>query len=303
MSFTRIIVLAAMTGAFTVGGVHAQTTSNTVLPAEFPPESFTGKQYVDSNGCIFIRAGVSGNVTWVPRVGRDRKQICGYQPSTDSASAAAVPQPRTAATPPIEIAPDSTPTAATTTSAAPATVATTAPAAPKPQTGVATAATAPTAAPKVSTAKTAQATITQQPVADTRSYILAIDGRTGETVLVPPKTRVVPQHVYEIRQDSENVRVPRGYRAGWKDDRLNLRRAEGTLEGRAKMNLVWTNTVPRRLVSASTGQDATPPLPVVYILDPHARSKVAAVSTQSNGSKPTSRAAATTMTQETDNLR
>lgn len=299
MSFTRIIVLAAMTSALAVGGVHAQTTSNTVLPAEFPPESFTGKQYVDSNGCIFIRAGVSGNVTWVPRVGRDRKQICGYQPSTESASAAAVPQPRTAAAPPIEIAPDSTPTAATGSSAAP--TAAVAPEAPKPQS---TTVTAPTAtAPKAPAATIARAAPTQQPVVDTRSYILAIDGNTGETILVPPKTRVIPKHVYDIRRASQDVKVPRGYRAGWKDDRLNLRRAEGTLEGRASMNLVWTNTVPRRLVSASTAQVAEPPLPVVYILDRNGNSKVAAISTQSTPSATLPRAAKASATKDTDSLR
>lgn len=301
MSFTRIIVLAAMTGAMTAGLVSAQTTSTTVLPAEFPPESFTGKQYVDSNGCIFIRAGVSGNVTWVPRVGRDRKQICGYQPSTDSASAAAVPQPRTAAAPPIEIAPDSMPTAATGTSTAPTIAATTTPQVAKPQTTTVAAPTA--AAPKAPAAAAAHAVPAQQAVVDTRSYILAIDGNTGETILVPPKTRVIPKHVYDIRRTSQDVKVPRGYRAGWKDDRLNLRRAEGTLEGRASMNLVWTNTVPRRLVSASTGQVAEPPLPVVYIVDRNGRSKVAAISTQSTAVNPPSRAAKASASRDTDSLR
>ncbi|MEL7211602.1 MAG: SPOR domain-containing protein [Pseudomonadota bacterium] len=69
------------------------------IPAEFPPASFTGKQYVDSRGCVYVRAGISGNTTWIPRVARNRQQICGMQPSlgartrTAEAPAAAAPAP------------------------------------------------------------------------------------------------------------------------------------------------------------------------------------------------------------------
>ena len=50
----------------------------------------------------------------------------------------------------------------------------------------------------------------------------------------------------------------------WEDDRLNPKRAEQNLEGRSKMLLIWTNTVPRRLVNQSTGRDMTARLPLVY---------------------------------------
>lgn len=51
------------------------------VPAETPPSNFTGTQYVDSKGCAFIRVGFSGPARWVPRVTRQRRQVCGLPPS------------------------------------------------------------------------------------------------------------------------------------------------------------------------------------------------------------------------------
>lgn len=71
------------------------------VPAEMPPPGFEGVQYVDSRGCAYIRAGMGAQVTWVPRVDRDRNPVCGLPPSlggVTSTAATATPR-RTAATP------------------------------------------------------------------------------------------------------------------------------------------------------------------------------------------------------------
>lgn len=56
------------------------------IPAEFPPETYTAGQYIDSMGCVFVRVGVDDAVTWVPRVSRTREQICGQPPTFGRAS-------------------------------------------------------------------------------------------------------------------------------------------------------------------------------------------------------------------------
>ena len=90
MNITRIIAIALIAATVGAGGVQAQISDR--LPAEFPPASYKGKQYVDSTGCVFIRAGIDGNVTWVPRVNRSRKTVCGFRP-TNVAGVATAPQP------------------------------------------------------------------------------------------------------------------------------------------------------------------------------------------------------------------
>ncbi|MGR3542595.1 MAG: hypothetical protein ACU0BS_14375 [Hasllibacter sp.] len=74
---------------------EAQRLRGAGPPAEIPPASYQGRQYVDSRGCVYVRAGFEGAESWVPRVGRNRQQVCGARPSL---AGAAVPAP--APTPP-----------------------------------------------------------------------------------------------------------------------------------------------------------------------------------------------------------
>lgn len=110
------LILAVAVWALSGQGGMAQQSPGPQGPAELPAENFADVQYVDSTGCVFLRAGVNGKVTWVPRVNRDGKPLCGYAPSlatsapatdppADAGSAPATPAPaaaevRPAATPP-----------------------------------------------------------------------------------------------------------------------------------------------------------------------------------------------------------
>ena len=86
MSLSRVLALAVL-ACGSAQSAFAQS-GELALPREFPPSSYTANQYVDSTGCAFLRAGLSGAITWVPRVNRDRTQLCGFQPSITSADTA-----------------------------------------------------------------------------------------------------------------------------------------------------------------------------------------------------------------------
>ncbi len=448
MRLTRVIagfVMASSLGLCAFSSLQAQSLRNAGPPAEFPPDSFKGSQYVDSRGCIYIRAGVDGYTTWVPRVSRDRKVVCGYKPSLapGSGTTAVASAPKSTGVEQITLPPSQQPAAAAkpaTTATASTSTSTVSPASPTPTgAGVAGAGLAsvlgldgpaPSAGPeptvyqnptpkvakpaptatnpaqvKTATvqpspsrtpspgpeptvfknppAEVAQPTATQparvktaavQPTqtrkpspgpeptialgrkdptpapasaptarrtvavtttpaspgvrcsnasefsqryindgsrhpvrcgpqaaspytyvngsttasagaASTGTYRTVGTATTGSAATVSSSTRVVPRHVYDNRQNTQNVTVPNGFATVWEDGRLNPNRAERTLAparptdstmvpqgyrvawedgrlnpsrgvttapGNAQTQQVWTNTVPRTLQKVPT---------------------------------------------------
>ncbi|UWQ73193.1 SPOR domain-containing protein [Leisingera sp. M658] len=268
MKITRIIALAIIAGTTGAAGIQAQTLRETSPPAEFPPASYTGKQYVDSRGCVYIRAGIDGNVTWVPRVSRSRKQICGYAPTklagaTRTQQAAPAPEL-------ITLDPGQQPAQSNAGAAAPRVVTTAKPRR-TPQSTSARPAAAPAPLPKPAVKKVVRVTPKPAPapapapaapapaavqpagsgacagLSDiSRQYSNATGARCGPQTVSPvtyggqdsgaqsslrltPNTRVVQTHIYQDRRLSNSFTVPEGYRPVWTDGRLNPQRAVRTV--------------------------------------------------------------------------
>ncbi|WGW05512.1 SPOR domain-containing protein [Tropicibacter oceani] len=312
----------------------AQAQSNiAVVPANFPPASYTGRQFVDNKGCVFVRAGFDGNVTWVPRVTRQRQHICGQTP-TFGGTMARAPEPAPSARPVVIGAPDPAPVA---TAAAPrpgvtaakptgsirvlqgspdalsAPAAQTAARQPAPQVRRVPASKPVAAQPPRMVRRVPAPTVTA-PAPAPRATVRAVPAprfdngnsacvngtRTrqynGQTLVVrcgpqtaphvtvirrgeapgpgknvyynkgwqgsslAPETRIVPRHVYEQQAENRVAALPEGYRPAWEDDRLNPYRAHQTVAGYRATQQVWTNTVPRILVSQARRHSVKDPV-------------------------------------------
>lgn len=290
MKITTVIASGLIASTLWAPALQAQSLNSAGPPAEFPPDSYKGSQYVDSRGCMYIRAGIDGVVDWVPRLSRDRKQICGQTPTGVAGASARNPAPQAE----MITLPQSQQPAAQPVAAAK-------PAKPEPaKTQPAAAAAAPAAAPqKAAQAPAPAPAAPAEPACDGVSALSAQYMNKGArcgpqeispNIYVPPQshmrltpnTRVMPVHVYQQRRLSRHLEVPPGYRRVWEDDRLNTRRTVRTLkpavitsngtapqgyayvmrdddrhnpnrglrtaEGDAQMAMIWTSTVPRRLV-------------------------------------------------------
>ncbi|MEP3391668.1 MAG: hypothetical protein ABJN34_15215 [Litoreibacter sp.] len=330
-----MLSVSTLTLGLTLGlgtvSVDAQNLRSDNGPAETPPASFKGKQYVDSRGCVYIRAGFSGNVNWIPRVTRSRQLVCGAQPSlrppAQTAKAApktapkaapktavrkakassipagakvikktttVVPAPKVKTTTKVVRKASAAPKAQTRvvrqtvakpqtrvvrqTVAKPQTrVVRRAVAAPKPQTRVVTKV-APAAQTKIVRKQVRSKPATKQPTVVYRcgasefsSQFINNGARcnpqTGKVRSVvreeiSPQSRntqgqrVGPKGVNRRIAEAREIKAPAGHKVAWDDDRLNPLRGVGTTSGKAQMQLVWSNTVPRYLIDPATGKRA-----------------------------------------------
>ncbi|WP_420395248.1 SPOR domain-containing protein [Nioella sp.] len=221
--------------------VSAQSIAQLGGPAETPPAGYSSDQYVDSRGCVFIRAGYGGQETWVPRVTRDRQPLCGYEPSSGGSApvaVAAVPEPP-AEEPPVEIV--VAPAAPSAPAAQPR------PASPAP---VAVAAPAPAARPTPEP-QPVRAVSCQGLPAGAAQYMQGSGVRCGPQAIHPadgqPVLRAAGAASPARRVELAPVVIPEGYRQAWTDGRLNAARGlpNATAEGDAAMAALWTETVPR----------------------------------------------------------
>ncbi|MEM9855333.1 MAG: SPOR domain-containing protein [Pseudomonadota bacterium] len=117
MRLPFIIAVVLLAGSGLSHGLGAKTLAEGSTPVNFPPADYTGRSFVDNDGCVYLRAGVDGNVQWVPRVSRSRQVICGQTPTFGGGTrVAAAPAPARTPAP----APAARPTAAPVVAAAPA---------------------------------------------------------------------------------------------------------------------------------------------------------------------------------------
>ncbi|RMH46011.1 MAG: hypothetical protein D6688_05465, partial [Alphaproteobacteria bacterium] len=85
MQLCRKIMIALAAAAACMGATADRAVAKRLDqvdgPAELPPPGYAGRQYIDSQGCAFVRAGVGARTVWIPRVTRDGQVLCGLAPS------------------------------------------------------------------------------------------------------------------------------------------------------------------------------------------------------------------------------
>lgn len=242
MRLSHVFAFAAIFGTCVGSFAAAKSLQEGSSPVNFPPEDFTGGSFVDNDGCIYIRAGVDGSTTWVPRVARNRQLICDREPTfgpVEQVEAPAAPVEE----PTVEEAPVEAAAAEPAAPEAPAAAAPTAQT--RPQARQATAAPAPAARAPAQAAE--PETVAEAP-APAAAPAPAPTQTATVTAALPP--------------------VPEGFKRAWTDGRLNPQRGipdttkrtatistrgvVSPIDGR-RYDLAWSNYLPRLLFDRNTG--------------------------------------------------
>lgn len=252
---TRAVVAGGFLALAGVWAISAVGQAMLIEPAELPPASFEGREYVDSEGCIFIRAGVDGNVIWVPRVSRDRQPVCGVEPTftsqqiTQLAAQETAPmvEPAMAAPAATETVLVESPTRTMATASTPNLVNDIY----VPTGGATATATASTSySPGVRNATNVPGLVVNDiyvgngatsaaPVATPTYSATTYLGGNTQTAYVPTTTPSL-----SIGIPNSQGGVPNGYRRAWDDGRINPQRGPRSSSGDASMYQVWSQSVP-----------------------------------------------------------
>lgn len=91
MRLPRLAVAGVLAAA--LGGSALPAWAELSGPANPPPASFQGMQYIDAQGCLFLRAGFGAKTVWVPMIDQNRKPICGMAPTFGGAAQVAAAAP------------------------------------------------------------------------------------------------------------------------------------------------------------------------------------------------------------------
>lgn len=323
--FVKVFGGAFLALSLGAGAALAQSAADVGGPRERPPASFSGQQFVDSRGCVYLRAGLGGSVNWVPRVDANRRAMCGYPPTFGGGTrpaaavaeaAAPAPAPAPVKPAPVRVAGEPAPE---TYMPAPVQGVTARPVAPRPVAAAPVVAPRPVMQVERPGSGNRIACTTAAPVAQrlklTNGGTVVVCTRGDGTLegvrapVYPAGSRVgaslqAPSGVVPLGQPSgvgngtpgrvvrNDLNVPEGYKLAWEDDRLNPLRGVGTAEGQAAQDKVWTRKVPARLTTDPAQgvfaflQPQPKPRVAVSTKSPKAEAPSVALSTKSESVQP-----------------